>query len=210
MKTKTVIFNVGGALHEVTQTLLDQYPDSMLTKSASKEWYDSDEKEIFIERDGSTFKYVLNFMRDGKVALPLTQTKAATILELEYFNINFDPANIDDSASSLQAVPLLNSNYRKKFKDWTKKFESNIRRDSFIIACFNNYFTEREGLDEMNHFFFYQDTCVSEGDVDYANKALRELGIKIINKESTCVYMKHLSLDELQQDLNESDDSATT
>merc|ERR1712137_1223807 len=100
-------------------------------------------------------------MRDGKVTLPLTQTKAAIIAELEYFNINFDPANIDDTASSLQAVPLLNSNYRKKFKDWTDKFESNIKRDSLILACFKNYFTETEGLDEMNRFFCH-DTCASE------------------------------------------------
>ena len=69
----------------------------MLTKIASDQWQEDPESVIFIERDGSTFRYVLKYLRDGKVKLPLTETKSDLIKELAYYNIDHDADKIDDS-----------------------------------------------------------------------------------------------------------------
>jgi hypothetical protein len=68
MSDKTVKFNIGGLIHEVSQSVLDMHPDSMLAKSASELW--KKESDIFIERDGARFRFVLDYMRDGKVNSP--------------------------------------------------------------------------------------------------------------------------------------------
>jgi hypothetical protein len=95
--TATVKFNIGGLRYEVSRSLLEMHSESMLTKIASDQWQEDPESEIFIERDGSTFRYVLKYLRDGKVKLPITETKSDLIEELVYYNIDHDAAKIDDS-----------------------------------------------------------------------------------------------------------------
>ena len=68
MSNKTVKFNIGGLIHEVSQSILDMHPDSMLAKSASELW--KKESDIFIERDGARFCFVPDYMRNGKVNSP--------------------------------------------------------------------------------------------------------------------------------------------
>eukprot|EP00979_Chaetoceros_neogracilis_P003851 scaffold667_cov304-Chaetoceros_neogracile.AAC.11 len=99
MATDTAIvkFNIGGLRYEVSRSLLEMYSESMLTKIATDQWQEDPESEIFIERDGSTFRYVLNYLRDGKVKLPITETKSNVIEELVYYNIDHDANKIDDS-----------------------------------------------------------------------------------------------------------------
>ena len=63
--TETVKFNVGGSIYEVSRSLLERYPDTMLAKSASKRWQEVSMSEIFIERDGDLFRHVLSYLRDG-------------------------------------------------------------------------------------------------------------------------------------------------
>ena len=83
-------FNIGGQRYEVSRSLLESNPDTMLAKSASDQWQEDPESEIFIERDGQRFRFVLDYLRDGKVCLPSTETKDAFMAELEYYNINVD------------------------------------------------------------------------------------------------------------------------
>jgi hypothetical protein len=83
-----VTFNVGGTRYQVSRSLLNQFPKSMLCKSASEQWRQDIDSEIFIERNGIRFQFVLDFMRDGKVDVPITQTQASILAELEYFGID--------------------------------------------------------------------------------------------------------------------------
>mmetsp|Transcript_9542 Transcript_9542/g.14382 ORF Transcript_9542/g.14382 Transcript_9542/m.14382 type:complete len:123 (+) Transcript_9542:79-447(+) len=83
-------FNIGGQRYEVSRSLLESHPDTMLAKSASDQWQKDPESEIFIERDGTIFRFVLNYLRDGKVGLPITETTDAFVAELEYYNIGAD------------------------------------------------------------------------------------------------------------------------
>ena len=80
-------FNIGGHRYEVSRSLLLNHPDTMLAKSASDQWQEDPESEIFIERDGQRFRFVLDYLRDGKVGLPITETTDAFVAELEYYNI---------------------------------------------------------------------------------------------------------------------------
>ena len=58
--------------------------------SASDQWQKDPESEIFIERDGRRFRFVLDYLQDGKVGLPITETNDAFVSELEYYNIGVD------------------------------------------------------------------------------------------------------------------------
>jgi len=96
--TETVKFNVGGSIYEVSRSLLERYPDTMLAKSASKRWQEVSMSEIFIERDGDLFRHVLSYLRDGRVVLPLTASREGLMLELQYYGLDgVEKENIDDS-----------------------------------------------------------------------------------------------------------------
>jgi hypothetical protein len=96
--TETITFNVGGHKYEVSKNLFElNYPNSMLAKSASDQWHEDPESEIFIERDGALFAFVLSYIRDQKVSLPLTVSKKALLDELAYYGIDVgNEEDIDD------------------------------------------------------------------------------------------------------------------
>jgi K+ channel tetramerisation domain. len=105
MKTSTVLFNIGGHPYRVSKSLLDSQPNSMLTRIASKQWH-IDESEIFIDRNGSRFQYVLDYLRDGRVILPVSECKETIVSELEYYNIDFDADYIRHSSQGQAADGL--------------------------------------------------------------------------------------------------------
>lgn len=70
--SEIVQLNVGGALYTTSRATLIRYPDSMLGAMFSgiiPTACDS-EGRFFIDRDGSTFGHVLNFLRCGQLVLP--------------------------------------------------------------------------------------------------------------------------------------------
>jgi hypothetical protein len=98
MKPSLVIFNVGGQRYEVSNSLLAMHPDTMLARSASKEWKTDESSEIFLERNGTRFQFVLDYLRDGKVSLPLIVSKASILDELIYYGVeNINEAAIAES-----------------------------------------------------------------------------------------------------------------
>eukprot|EP00523_Entomoneis_sp_CCMP467_P010295 CAMPEP_0168739602 /NCGR_PEP_ID=MMETSP0724-20121128/11548_1 /TAXON_ID=265536 /ORGANISM="Amphiprora sp., Strain CCMP467" /LENGTH=235 /DNA_ID=CAMNT_0008787011 /DNA_START=34 /DNA_END=741 /DNA_ORIENTATION=+ len=116
--SSTVKFNVGGKVYEVSCSLLNRYPDTMLARMASDTWngHDDDDatttnnhnrkkrsadgetKPLFIERDGERFQFVLDYLRDGKILLPTTKVSPDAILaELDYFgldNVSLDAISV--------------------------------------------------------------------------------------------------------------------
>lgn len=94
-------FNVGGTRYEVAQSLLNQYPDTMLSRLTSETWNDGDAtKDIFIERDGESFRHVLRFLRDGKVVLPLSEPKEMFIADLQFYGIDYATDSIQQLTDS--------------------------------------------------------------------------------------------------------------
>lgn len=88
--------NVGGSKYEVSDSLLDRFPNSMLRRLTCDAWNDQEntEDEIFIERNGHRFQYVLDLMRDATVSLPFAVPRAQCIADLEYFNIDYEDSQI--------------------------------------------------------------------------------------------------------------------
>ena len=60
----------------------------MLTKIASDQWQEGSESEIFIDRNGFRFQYILDYtMRDDTLVLPTTECKEMIIADLDNFGI---------------------------------------------------------------------------------------------------------------------------
>lgn len=101
--TEVVKFNIGGTRYEVSRSLLNQYPESMLAKSSSGRWQKEQSSEIFIERDGQRFRYILDYLRDGLTILPLYIAKDAVMADLSYYgveNVNWDAIKDRDEQES--------------------------------------------------------------------------------------------------------------
>lgn len=87
---QTVTFDVGGRLHRVTESLLrSQHRNCLLGQLAARAQRDGNNDPIFIDRDGDLFVYVLNFLRDGEVDLPMSVPMNAFMAEIRYYRIDY-------------------------------------------------------------------------------------------------------------------------
>lgn len=100
----TVKFNVGGKVYEVSKSLLDIFPNTVLSKMASS--WSSASSPIFIDRDPERFASCLDYMRgDGTVHLLETVSKSAFLKDLEFLGfVGVDETKIDDGKSTSQCV----------------------------------------------------------------------------------------------------------
>ena len=83
-----VHLNVGGTLFQVSRSTLELYKDTMLYRLISQRWNQESRnpnEPLFIDRNGVRFQYVLDWMRDRQVNLPVTESQAAVFKELEYY-----------------------------------------------------------------------------------------------------------------------------
>eukprot|EP01120_Amphizonella_sp_Union-15-10_P001698 TRINITY_DN11847_c0_g1_i1.p1 TRINITY_DN11847_c0_g1~~TRINITY_DN11847_c0_g1_i1.p1 ORF type:complete len:258 (-),score=49.30 TRINITY_DN11847_c0_g1_i1:124-897(-) len=67
--------NVGGKIFETTVATLNKYPESLLANMFVGDYKVQPDTDgvYFIDRDGSLFGYVVNFLRDETIALPSNQ-----------------------------------------------------------------------------------------------------------------------------------------
>lgn len=83
--------NVGGVLYSTTLQTLRKYDGSMFGRMFDEVWLKNipakDAEPIFIDRNGSLFCYILNFLRDGSnVVLPSdSETLRSLLNEAKYF-----------------------------------------------------------------------------------------------------------------------------
>ena len=121
----TVILDIGGIHYKTSLTTINNYPNSMLAKIVSDRWNPNSEgsnKPIFIDRNGQRFKYVLDYLRDGKVNLPVGENVETFRTELEYFGIDIHPDSIT-SDDDLEMVSL-KSRFRNHMKILDDKIEA--------------------------------------------------------------------------------------
>ena len=140
MQTKPVTFNVGGTRYQVSLSLLDQFPDSVLAKSASETWHKNPEEEIFIERDGKRFERVLDYMRDGRVNLSVGQTKSSLITDLEYLGIEYDEVNMDDTEASIKSLPTMMTMAKAEREKLIERLRRRSCCDEVAAFCIDEYF----------------------------------------------------------------------
>ena len=133
--TTIVRFNVGGTKYDVARSLLDQYPDSMLARITSDRWEQGatnpSNDEIFLERNGDRFQYVLDYMRDAKVELPLSIPRGQFIADMEYYGLEHSDAGITLCVSNPNDLFHSLALYGEYFK--SKSDEIGIRYRS--VAC---------------------------------------------------------------------------
>eukprot|EP00933_Yihiella_yeosuensis_P005993 TRINITY_DN110614_c0_g1_i1.p1 TRINITY_DN110614_c0_g1~~TRINITY_DN110614_c0_g1_i1.p1 ORF type:complete len:211 (-),score=20.65 TRINITY_DN110614_c0_g1_i1:228-860(-) len=85
-----VELNVGGFLFTSSLTTLTRYKDSMLASLFSGQWKISKDGQgrCFIDRDGSLFGYILNFLRDSTLELPSDFSQFGQLLrEAEFYQV---------------------------------------------------------------------------------------------------------------------------
>ena len=85
-----VKLNVGGIKFETTLSTLTRYPESMLGAmfSGRHDVPADDDGYVFIDRDGTHFRIILNFMRTGSLDGPVSPTAASELKrELEYYQL---------------------------------------------------------------------------------------------------------------------------
>ncbi|GAX25729.1 potassium voltage-gated channel Shal-related subfamily D member 1 [Fistulifera solaris] len=90
-----VRLNVGGSRYEVSRNTLTRYEGSMLASLISGKWKEGEgDEEIFIDRDGRRFGYILEYLRSDRVHLPHLSARSALMEEFEYFGIDADESKI--------------------------------------------------------------------------------------------------------------------
>lgn len=97
-KRKTIRFNVGGTHYEVSRDTLERCEASMLASLVSDHWKEgnSHDEIIFIDRNGLLFQYVFDYLRNNKLQLPCSVSRAAVKGEFEYYGIDADMSQVID------------------------------------------------------------------------------------------------------------------
>ena len=108
-----VKLNVGGSKFETTLSTLTRYPDSMLGAmfSGRHEVPPDPEGYVFIDRDGTHFRAILNFLRTGFIDNPHPAQAANELKrELEYYQLPSDGlVKPQSSARTLELVRTFGS-----------------------------------------------------------------------------------------------------
>ena len=83
--------NIGGRVYITSRQTLCKDTDSMLAHMFSDDMPPASRDKdgnFVIDRDGDTFKYILNYLRDGVCVLPLTHhTRAELLREADYYQV---------------------------------------------------------------------------------------------------------------------------
>ena len=133
---KIVKFNVGGIRYEVARSFLELHPNTMLARIVSEKWQEDPTAEIFIERDGSRFKYVLDYLRDGKVHIPFTLPKKSLADDMKYFAIAFEADLIVYSKGSLYAAANSIRKKKEMLDNEEKEAARRVEMLQFVKECF--------------------------------------------------------------------------
>ena len=94
-KDDIVRLNVGGTRYDASRDTLMRYEGSMLASLVSGKWKEGDgDTEIFIDRSGRRFEYILDYLRSDRVYVPDLSYHAALLDEFEYFGIDVDESKV--------------------------------------------------------------------------------------------------------------------
>ena len=127
----TVKLNVGGQHFTTSVQTLTNYPNSMPAAmfSGRFDMKPSEDGSFFIDRDGTQFRFILNFLRTGKLTLPEGATFTKELEEeAEFYQIQglidaFRPAKLTVKACMpdepfRESTILTNVDHRKILKGW--------------------------------------------------------------------------------------------
>ena len=146
----TVKLNVGGHHFTTTVQTLTKDPNSMLAGMFSGKFdtQPSEDGSFFIDRDGTQFRFILNYLRDGKLNLPEGATfhreleAEATFYQIQ--GILEELKRIKQAMSFKESEILTNKEHRQTLSgwlpaelkgDWRLLFQGS--RDGFAAEAFH-------------------------------------------------------------------------
>ena len=147
--SSTVKLNVGGHHFTTSVQTLTKDPNSMLAAmfSGKFEMKPSEDGTFFIDRDGTHFRFILNYLRNGELILP----EGATFLkeleaEAKFYQIQgiLDELKPKATKDFEESVILTNQNHRSMLKGWLPSQDGKWRllfrasRDGFAAAAFHS------------------------------------------------------------------------
>lgn len=158
-----VKFNVGGTKYEVSRSLLDRYPHSMLAKICSDTWHDTaakgfadddhddnnnnnsneSEDEIFVDRNGERFQYVLDYLRDAHVELPRSIPRGQFLADLGYYGLDYTEESVSLSLASPRELIYSIERHEEYFDNKSAEIERRYR----------NIAAERMACDTERQYF---------------------------------------------------------
>lgn len=179
---KTIKFNVGGKRFEVSRDLIIRDSDNgetMLSRLVSSTWMEDPKSEVFIDRDGDRFTYVLDYLRYGEVTLPMNISETLFYKDLDFFGIAVGESGLIRKENRYMSDTLTRIHEAEKEKkhfllalDIVKDFASNPReRFEYRLTSQNLYCCQILGK------------SVKEDDYDgeMLNKQLARFGYKIFD-----------------------------
>lgn len=146
---KTTRFNVQGEIFEVANTTLLRCQETMIGRLADQSWSTKSsggmDEAIFIDRDFRRFRYVLDYVRDRQVHLPMTESREAFQKELEYYgfdDIQEDAIVIGTVAEAGRIMGAVAGNMHQELADidvsikgWQKQIqEATMLKTSLKVA----------------------------------------------------------------------------
>ena len=136
----TVNLNIGGQHFTTSIQTLTKDPDSMLAAmfSGRFELKPCEDGAFFIDRDGTHFRYILNYLRTGKLNLPEGTTFVKELLEeAEFYQIQGMIDELVPSESTLAASTpteifleseiLTNEEHQRVLKAWLSPLKGKWR-----------------------------------------------------------------------------------
>ena len=156
--SSTVKLNVGGQHFTTSVQTLTKDPNSMLAAmfSGRFEMKPSEDGSFFIDRDGTHFRFILNFLRTGKLTLPEGATFTKELEEeAEFYQIQglidaLRPAKLTVKACTpdepfRESTILTNVDHRKILKGWLPevlvgewRLLFRASRDGFAASAFHS------------------------------------------------------------------------
>ena len=154
--SSTVTLNVGGQHFTTSLQTLTKDPDSMLHAMFSGRFdtKPAEDGSYFIDRDGTHFRYILNYLRTGRLLLPDDELVREELLdEAEFYQIRgigdvICPPSFDDSK-------ILSSKQKKIFVNTWLKGKLKQPRSSFVLL----YRASRDGWAASN----FHSICDNKG-----------------------------------------------
>lgn len=98
-----VTFDVGGKVFKTSRSLILQHEDSMLVRLVSATWQEDPTKPVFIDRDGDTFRCVLDFLRYGNITLPMTVSREMFLRDMDFYGIVHNEGTVKTSSEAWAA-----------------------------------------------------------------------------------------------------------
>jgi hypothetical protein len=133
--SRTVKFNVGGRHYEVSRSLIEKFPSTMLARMISETWQTDPEATLFIDRDSDRFRFCLDYMRADKVCLPLNISKEAFLDDLAFYGFeDVDPSKICGGSSNMAAALHL-SKCKEEHEEVLSSCRKNVQAAERAIAC---------------------------------------------------------------------------